>query len=51
MKTMVSSPTIGVKNMPSRANEKSGVRGKKIWIDLDNSPHIPFFAPIVRGAP
>ena len=22
--------------------------GKKVWIDLDNSPHVPFFAPIVR---
>jgi predicted glycosyltransferase len=21
---------------------------KKIWIDLDNSPHVPFFIPIVR---
>ncbi|PYV11815.1 MAG: hypothetical protein DMG23_03185, partial [Acidobacteria bacterium] len=20
----------------------------KIWIDLDNSPHVPFFAPIVE---
>ncbi|MBN1479177.1 DUF354 domain-containing protein [candidate division KSB1 bacterium] len=19
---------------------------KKIWIDLDNSPHVPFFSPI-----
>lgn len=22
--------------------------GKRIWIDLDNSPHIPFFAPIIE---
>jgi predicted glycosyltransferase len=22
--------------------------GKKIWIDLDNSPHVPFFAPIAE---
>ena len=21
---------------------------KKIWIDLDNTPHVPFFAPIIR---
>jgi hypothetical protein len=21
---------------------------KKIWIDLDNSPHVPFFAPIIK---
>jgi uncharacterized protein len=23
--------------------------GKKIWIDLDNSPHVPFFLPIIEG--
>ena len=22
---------------------------KKIWIDVDNSPHVPFFNPIVKG--
>src|ERR1035441_10057092 len=22
-------------------------KGTKIWIDLDNSPHVPFFAPII----
>jgi hypothetical protein len=22
---------------------------KKIWIDLDNSPHVPFFLPIIAG--
>jgi len=27
---------------------KSGRTGyKKVWIDLDNSPHVPFFAPII----
>lgn len=25
-----------------------GNRRKKIWIDLENTPHIPFFAPIIR---
>jgi predicted glycosyltransferase len=24
------------------------VGAKKIWIDLDNTPHIPFFAPIIQ---
>jgi predicted glycosyltransferase len=24
------------------------LRGKKVWIDLDNSPHVPFFAPIIE---
>jgi predicted glycosyltransferase len=23
-------------------------RGTKIWIDLDNTPHVPFFAPIIQ---
>jgi predicted glycosyltransferase len=23
-------------------------RHKKIWVDLDNSPHVPFFVPIIR---
>ncbi len=44
---MASSLTIDVQNLPSRAKSKSGTVGKKIWIDLDNSPHIPFFAPII----
>jgi uncharacterized protein len=25
-----------------------GKNGKKIWIDLDNSPHVPFFKPIIE---
>lgn len=33
-----------MKNTPeSRQSSK-----KKIWVDLDNSPHIPFFIPIKR---
>jgi uncharacterized protein len=44
---MASSLTIGAENLASLANEKSRVVRKKIWIDLDNSPHIPFFAPII----
>jgi predicted glycosyltransferase len=41
------SSEVRVENMPPRAKERSETRRKKIWIDLDNSPHIPFFAPIV----
>jgi len=26
-----------------------GSTPKKIWIDLDNSPHVPFFLPIIAG--
>jgi predicted glycosyltransferase len=36
-----------VENMQPRAEPRSEAPRKKIWIDLDNSPHIPFFAPIV----
>ena len=33
-----------------RAKSKpgAGATRKTIWIDLDNSPHIPFFAPIIK---
>ena len=24
------------------------VRRKRIWIDIDNSPHVPFFLPIIE---
>jgi predicted glycosyltransferase len=28
---------------------EGGVRpGRKVWIDLENSPHVPFFAPIIQ---
>jgi predicted glycosyltransferase len=33
----------GVKSMASERLDKT------IWIDLDNSPHVPFFAPIMRS--
>jgi predicted glycosyltransferase len=31
------------RNAPVRTSRK------KIWIDLDNSPHVPFFLPIIQG--
>jgi len=31
-----------------RESEQSGVPGRTIWIDLDNSPHVPFFRPIIQ---
>ena len=43
--------------VPKRSNKKSAVEernftergiGKRIWIDLDNSPHVPFFLPIIE---
>ena len=27
----------------------SSSRGRRVWIDLDNSPHVPFFAPIIEA--
>jgi predicted glycosyltransferase len=30
------------------ASSKSPGKGMRIWIDLDNSPHVPFFAPIIE---
>lgn len=32
---------------PAAATKPPGGAGK-IWIDLDNSPHVPFFAPIIE---
>ena len=32
--------------VPKSARKPSGSR--KVWIDLDNSPHVPFFAPIIE---
>ncbi len=26
----------------------AALRASKVWIDLDNSPHVPFFAPIMK---
>lgn len=30
------------------AKQSAAATPKKIWIDLDNSPHVPFFAPIIK---
>jgi len=32
----------------SATRSKAGTRRKKIWIDLENSPHVPFFKPIIE---
>lgn len=32
----------------SFAAPKANATGKKIWIDIDNSPHVPFFKPIMQ---
>jgi uncharacterized protein len=33
----------------SGRNAPGHLVAKKIWIDLDNSPHVPFFLPIIEG--
>jgi predicted glycosyltransferase len=44
-----------VQTQPADGNALEVIRaarpstGKKIWIDLDNSPHVPFFLPIIEG--
>jgi uncharacterized protein len=32
----------------TRGIPKRSIKGRKIWVDLDNSPHVPFFAPIIE---
>lgn len=36
-------------NSQTRNKVSSRLGPKKIWIDLDNSPHVPFFLPIIEG--
>jgi predicted glycosyltransferase len=47
MKAQTMPSTTGVVNL--RAEERQGAsRRKKIWVDLDNSPHVLFFRPIIE---
>src|SRR5215467_6060132 len=34
--------------VPSPLAASPNKSGKKIWIDIDNSPHVPFFIPIIE---
>jgi len=37
------------KEVPMKTDVRAGgSASKKIWIDLDNSPHVPFFIPIIK---
>ena len=31
-----------------QSNQMTSKKNKTIWIDLDNSPHVPFFSPIIK---
>src|SRR5580765_7403277 len=37
-----------ISSVETEARETAATHHKKIWIDLDNSPHVPFFKPIVE---
>jgi predicted glycosyltransferase len=39
------SPEVATLGVP--AGHTTSVAAKKIWIDIDNSPHVPFFIPII----
>ena len=43
----LSVPTVKEKGMAEKPAAKPGL-GRKVWIDLDNSPHVPFFSPIIK---
>jgi uncharacterized protein len=45
-----SEPTPRDQALPTESEKDSAPAGprKKIWIDLDNSPHVPFFLPIIE---
>lgn len=38
----------GYTNLPLLVSLKSVTRKKRVWLDIDNSPHVPFFVPIIR---
>src|SRR5581483_7275331 len=51
MNTSVLEPELKHESRGNRATSASRAahKAKKIWIDLDNSPHVPFFLPIIDG--
>ncbi|MGA2431064.1 MAG: DUF354 domain-containing protein [Candidatus Acidiferrum sp.] len=37
-----------VVSVPPPSSYRQHLQGKKVWIDIDNSPHVPFFLPIIK---
>jgi predicted glycosyltransferase len=33
--------------MSAKTEKSSEITHRRIWIDLDNSPYVPFFVPII----
>ena len=48
VKSHVRKPQPAPISVSAARNGKPRHAGKKIWIDLDNTPHVPLFAPIVK---
>ena len=51
--TQLARRSVGEQRIPDREapialHAGKGERSAKVWIDLENSPHIPFFAPIIK---
>jgi predicted glycosyltransferase len=45
----VREPSVRASAVPLKVTVRAAHRtAKNIWIDLDNSPHVPFFAPIIE---
>jgi uncharacterized protein len=45
MEPELNTPAPELRGEPSAGRESRA--GRKVWIDLENSPHVPFFAPII----
>src|SRR5436305_13799434 len=41
-------PVTVARDLADKSPAGTASLGKKIWIDLDNSPHVPFFKPIAE---
>jgi len=46
--TLGGQQTISVAGNEEARVKKGSLQSKTVWIDLDNSPHVPFFAPIIE---
>ena len=49
MNLSTAEPQAGLESRIKESKVSPRLASKKIWIDLDNSPHVPFFLPIIEG--
>ncbi len=38
----------GSARLPFRVPAEAVMRRRRVWLDIDNSPHVPFFVPIIK---